>query len=180
MATQKYFAALLILLTLLIIFQGCIDNSSNSANASVKGEKAEKESFEKESIEKRENTEIREEESLEKGENEEKFENERNEIKEGEETGNSNLSVNLSVVGNITLQELSKHNSRNDCWMAINGKVYDVTSFIEEHPGGEAILQGCGKDATNLYMTRPMGSGTPHSSNANSLLKNYYIGDLVQ
>jgi cytochrome b involved in lipid metabolism len=58
--------------------------------------------------------------------------------------------------------------------------VYDVTKFIEasKHPGGEAIVEGCGKDATVLFATRPMGSGTPHSEKAYGFLTSFYIGDL--
>ncbi len=79
-----------------------------------------------------------------------------------------------------TLEEVAKHSSREDCWIVIHGKVYDVTSFIPEHPGGDAILQGCGKDATELFETRPMGSGTPHSEEARELLERYYIGELKE
>ena len=35
---------------------------------------------------------------------------------------------------------MAKHRSRKDCWLVINGKVYDVTSFVPEHPGGATIL----------------------------------------
>ncbi len=78
-----------------------------------------------------------------------------------------------------TLADVSSHDSQSDCWLALSGKVYDVTDFISSHPGGQAILEGCGTDATDLYETRPMGSGTPHSQRARSLLENYYIGDLA-
>jgi len=77
-----------------------------------------------------------------------------------------------------TIQELAKHSTRDDCWLLIHGKVYDVTSFVSNHPGGEAILEGCGKDATQLYETRPMGSGTPHSQRARDSLENFYIGEI--
>jgi cytochrome b involved in lipid metabolism len=81
----------------------------------------------------------------------------------------------------VTRYELgvvSAHDSETDCWIVLEGKVYDVTPFISSHPGGEAILEGCGRDATDLYDTRPMGSGTPHSQNARNLLAQYYIGDI--
>ena len=80
----------------------------------------------------------------------------------------------------ITLEEIKKHNTNEDCWFAIEGKVYDVSQFIinKKHPGGAAILQGCGKDATELFNTRPMGSKTPHSVRAREILKQFYIGDL--
>jgi cytochrome b involved in lipid metabolism len=82
----------------------------------------------------------------------------------------------------ITLAEIAQHPVEADCWMAIDGQVYDVTGFIASgnHGGGEAILQGCGKDATELFDTRPMGSGTPHSSKARDFLPNFKIGELAK
>jgi len=52
----------------------------------------------------------------------------------------------------ITKEELSTHNSRDDCWVSIDGKVYDVTKFLPQHPGGEKILYDCGgRDCTNEF-----------------------------
>ncbi|MBW3003806.1 cytochrome b5 domain-containing protein [Candidatus Woesearchaeota archaeon] len=78
----------------------------------------------------------------------------------------------------FSIEQISHHSTADDCWLLIDGKVYEVTEFIPSHPGGQALLQGCGSDATELYETRPMGSGEPHSTRARDLLKNYYIGDL--
>lgn len=80
----------------------------------------------------------------------------------------------------FTLEEIEAHSSEGDCWLVIDGKVYDVSEFVSSHPGGRAILEGCGKDATELFRTRPMGSGTPHSDRAWELLKRYYIGELKE
>jgi len=44
-----------------------------------------------------------------------------------------------------------KHNKRQDAWMVLNNKVYDVTNYIPFHPGGAKILAGVGRDATELY-----------------------------
>jgi len=85
----------------------------------------------------------------------------------------------------FSLQEVSKHNTKEDCWMIIDGKVYDVTSFIAlgKHP--PVIEMGCGKDATKLFKERTtengtkIGSGKPHSENATRLLENYYVGNLI-
>jgi hypothetical protein len=52
----------------------------------------------------------------------------------------------------ITSAELAKHCTRGDAWMAINGRVFDVTEYMEFHPGGvPELLRGAGKDATALF-----------------------------
>ncbi|QLQ81236.1 hypothetical protein HG537_0E05920 [Torulaspora globosa] len=54
--------------------------------------------------------------------------------------------------GDITVSELRKHNSINDCWIALNGQVYDITSFLQKHPGGVArLLEVAGSDATDKF-----------------------------
>jgi cytochrome b involved in lipid metabolism len=95
----------------------------------------------------------------------------------GNQSGNVG-KVNQDASRKIVLEEVAQHALEADCWMAINGKVYDVTEFVKTHPGGKAILQGCGKDATQLFETRPMGSGTPHSDNARRISEKYLIGEL--
>ncbi|AKM81197.1 MAG: Cytochrome b5 [Candidatus Pacebacteria bacterium GW2011_GWF2_38_9] len=81
-----------------------------------------------------------------------------------------------------SLAEIEKHNTKDNCWFAVSGKVYDVTPYVASgmHPGKEAILEGCGKDATVLFNTRPMGSGTAHSDRARDYLNNFQIGDLQE
>ncbi|XP_014758365.1 cytochrome b5 isoform X4 [Brachypodium distachyon] len=44
-------------------------------------------------------------------------------------------------------KEVSTHNTRKDCWIIIKKKVYDVTPYVEEHPGGNAILNNAGRVA---------------------------------
>ena len=87
-----------------------------------------------------------------------------------------------SATNKYSLSEIETHNTKENCWLAIDGKVYDVTPYIADgmHPGKEAILEGCGKDATTLFNTRPMGSGTPHSSRARGYLDDFQIGDLLE
>lgn len=52
----------------------------------------------------------------------------------------------------FTLQEIAKHNKESDCWVIIDGNVYDLTSFLDQHPGGKkAIMTFAGKDATEEF-----------------------------
>ncbi|WVQ83117.1 hypothetical protein IAT38_005255 [Cryptococcus sp. DSM 104549] len=52
----------------------------------------------------------------------------------------------------ISFEEVQKHNRADDCWVIINGNVYDVTEFLENHPGGpEIIIANAGKDATKIF-----------------------------
>jgi cytochrome b involved in lipid metabolism len=77
----------------------------------------------------------------------------------------------------LTVASVATHNSKNDCYLIISGKVYNVTDYIPFHPGGaSAVTNYCGKDATTAFNTK--GGGGSHSTNAKSLLANYYIGTL--
>uniref|UniRef100_A0A8C6NJK5 Cytochrome b5 reductase 4 n=1 Tax=Nothobranchius furzeri TaxID=105023 RepID=A0A8C6NJK5_NOTFU len=52
----------------------------------------------------------------------------------------------------VTQEELQKHNSRGDCWTCIRGMVYNVTPYIDYHPGGEEeLMKAAGIDATDLF-----------------------------
>merc|ERR1712060_606216 len=54
--------------------------------------------------------------------------------------------------GGITLEEVAKHNTEQDCWVVVNGDVLDVTKFLPDHPGGVlAIVTFAGKDATEEF-----------------------------
>lgn len=47
----------------------------------------------------------------------------------------------------ITPSELAKHKSREDCWQAYGGKVYNVTPFLKYHPGGiPELMRANGRD----------------------------------
>lgn len=78
----------------------------------------------------------------------------------------------------IPMETVAEHASADNCWLVINNNVYNVTDYIASHPGGKFITDGCGKDATELFETRPMGSKTPHSDKARDIMAKYYIGDL--
>ena len=52
----------------------------------------------------------------------------------------------------ITKEELAKHAAKDDCWVALYGKVYDFTDFLEDHPAGvDAILRYGGSDGTKIF-----------------------------
>ena len=52
----------------------------------------------------------------------------------------------------ITMQEVEGHNTPDDCWVVINGKVYDLSLFQKQHPGGSKIItDNAGKDVSNLF-----------------------------
>lgn len=52
----------------------------------------------------------------------------------------------------FSLADIGKHNSKDDCWVAVNGMALNVTDFLENHPGGpKAILLYAGKDATEEF-----------------------------
>eukprot|EP00660_Eupelagonema_oceanica_P003174 gene3174-17065_t len=52
----------------------------------------------------------------------------------------------------FTKEEVAKHNTKKDCWVIINGRVLDLTSFLPEHPGGkEAIAMYAGQDASEEF-----------------------------
>lgn len=91
------------------------------------------------------------------------------------------IGGNLSFGENLSLspEEVAKHNSAADCWVVIQDKVYDVSSYINLHPGNpEAIIPYCGKEATTAFETK--NKNKPHSREAWNLLSDYYIGDLNQ
>ena len=72
------------------------------------------------------------------------------------------------------LSEVKLHNKITSCWIIINDRVYDITEYIDEHPGGQHILlQYAGKDATEAF------EQVGHSSKAYHELNKYVIGRVV-
>ncbi len=77
----------------------------------------------------------------------------------------------LPTAAVYSLADVAKHNQASDCWLVASAKVYNVTSFITKHPGGDKILQGCGQDMTEFF-------NTIHLKQSKEKLPEFYIGDL--
>jgi len=84
---------------------------------------------------------------------------------------NKNSIINTKY---YTFNEVSKHNKKNDAWIIIYNNVYNITNWIDKHPGGDIILSVIGKDATNQFKYY----GHEQSGYATRILENYYIGIL--
>ena len=77
----------------------------------------------------------------------------------------------------FSLEEVQKHKNPSgddkSIWIVIHDKVYDVTKFLDEHPGGEEILvEHAGIDATEPF------EDVGHSTDARDMMKDYFIGEL--
>jgi predicted heme/steroid binding protein len=79
------------------------------------------------------------------------------------------------VVEGYTAAQVAAHADRTSCWSSVNGKVYDLTEWINKHPGGEReILSMCGKDGSRAFNNEHGGDNKPEK-----ILASYYIGTLI-
>lgn len=84
--------------------------------------------------------------------------------------------VVTSTPSGISANVIAAHNTRSSCWSSINGSVYDLTSWIPNHPGGEkAILQLCGIDGSQKFNSQH-GGGEKQLM----MLSGFKIGVLAQ
>lgn len=73
----------------------------------------------------------------------------------------------------MDLNDICQHNTKQDCWIVINDSVYNVTDYLDQHPGGSTIIINCsGRDATKEF------NQVGHSRNANAILAKYAIGQV--
>ncbi|XP_052231167.1 uncharacterized protein LOC127844747 [Dreissena polymorpha] len=76
-------------------------------------------------------------------------------------------------VRQFTLEDVSFHSDASSCWIVIADKVYDVTDFLDTHPGGEEIiLENAGLDATISFQSKG------HFASAVDTMAKYCIGEL--
>ncbi|RUP47261.1 nitrate reductase [Jimgerdemannia flammicorona] len=74
----------------------------------------------------------------------------------------------------FTIEDVAKHDKEDDCWIIVDGRVYDCTKFLEDHPGGaDSILINAGIDCTEEF-------NAIHSTKAQGMLTEYLIGSILQ
>lgn len=73
------------------------------------------------------------------------------------------------------LAEVAAHNTNKSAWLVIHNKVFDLTAFLNEHPGGEEVLiEHAGKDATEAF------EDVGHSSDAREMMAKFKIGEIIE
>ena len=81
----------------------------------------------------------------------------------------------------ITMDEVRKHHTAQDCWMVIDGKVYDLTGVLSEHrPKCEEIdlTSYCGKDAAQVWHDKEKSS-KPHKKKSHLLMSKELLGTIL-
>jgi cytochrome b involved in lipid metabolism len=82
----------------------------------------------------------------------------------------------------VTAIELATHATADDCWVAIDGKVYSIAPFQDAHPGDTDLMKKyCGKQASGPYAAKESGKdkGKRHSPRADEFLEDYLVGKFV-
>ncbi|NXY46022.1 CYB5 protein, partial [Ceuthmochares aereus] len=71
------------------------------------------------------------------------------------------------------LEEVQKHNNSQSTWIILHHRIYDVTKFLDEHPGGEEVLrEQAGGDATENF------EDVGHSTDARALSETFIVGEI--
>jgi cytochrome b involved in lipid metabolism len=92
-------------------------------------------------------------------------------------TPDNTVSTSESNQKTYTQAQVAEKNSKSDCWAIIDKKVYDITEYIPNHPGGEdEITKICGKDGTKLF-AKPQEHKEGGASN---VLSQFQVGILSQ
>ncbi|KAJ5316738.1 hypothetical protein PENANT_c016G09550 [Penicillium antarcticum] len=77
----------------------------------------------------------------------------------------------MSESKEFTFQEIAEHNTKKDLYLIVHDKVYDCTSFVDEHPGGEEVLLDVGgQDSTEAF------EDVGHSDEAREILDGLLVG----
>lgn len=77
----------------------------------------------------------------------------------------------------LTKAEVESHNTADDCYVTIGTNVYDVSDFVESHPGGaDLVLEYAGKDVTDILKNE---DSHKHSDSAYEILEESHVAFLV-
>jgi cytochrome b involved in lipid metabolism len=77
----------------------------------------------------------------------------------------------MTTQSGYTMAKVKENNSPSSCWSVINGNVYDLTKWINQHPGGPSVIRGlCGVDGSASFNGRHRGQGSPADALASYLL----------
>lgn len=80
----------------------------------------------------------------------------------------------VSTEKTFTMSQVAQHDTEADCYTAINGTVYDLTAYINKHPGGDRnILRICGIDGSNSFDNQHGGESKPER-----ILAGFEVGTL--
>ncbi|CAG8141609.1 unnamed protein product [Penicillium salamii] len=78
-----------------------------------------------------------------------------------------------TVLPEYTLKDVAAHNTKGDTWMVIHGQVFDLTEYMQDHPGGaEVLVDVAGTDATADY------EDVGHSEDAREIMQPFLVGTL--
>jgi cytochrome b involved in lipid metabolism len=85
-------------------------------------------------------------------------------------------SESESATTTYTMAEVEANSSKESCYTIIDGKVYNITSYIPQHPGGERdIMKICGRDGSSMFGRQHGGDSEPEAK-----LQSLYIGELTE
>jgi cytochrome b involved in lipid metabolism len=80
------------------------------------------------------------------------------------ETATISETTQTQTSGMYTMAQIQAHDSASSCYTTIRGGVYDLTQWINQHPGGrQAILSLCGKDGTSAFIDQHGGQTRPEN-----------------
>lgn len=81
----------------------------------------------------------------------------------------------INMETTYTLEQVAEHNTPDDCWIIVEGTIYNVTDYAKKHPGGRWILYNDGgKDLTEGFLLRH------HSVVAKEAMKDLVVGQLAE
>ena len=80
--------------------------------------------------------------------------------------------INPAGTISLTNSEIKTHSSRSDCWSIVNANVYNLTSYVKNHPGGASVIENiCGKNGSKAFVNQHNTQGKP-----NNVLSSFLLG----